>query len=252
LAFALPSVACAPNLRDLGGIMAGDGKVVRPGILFRSEHLAPGADEAACLAALGIRAAIDLRSPRERGLAPNEWLIGQGIRIHEVDITADFRASADPLTPLIADPTEQGAFELMLATYREMPHAAGPAVKLAGALVAAGDMPLLIHCTAGKDRTGFVCAMLLLAAGVPLAAVLADYAASAGRCHDGARATTRELLHARMGVEPSIAVLDLLGGVRPEYLQASLGEIAARHASVDTYFEWLAVDRGAIAARLLL
>lgn len=71
---AIPIAPCAPNLRDVGGLAAGEGRTVRCNVLYRSEHLAPPEQEAAALAVLGIRSVIDLRSAREKARAPNAWL----------------------------------------------------------------------------------------------------------------------------------------------------------------------------------
>ena len=238
----VPIVPCAPNMRDLGGLRAGAHGWVRRGVLFRSEHLAPPAEDMAPLATLGIRTALDLRSDAERSRAPNAWLSSQGVTIHEVDVTADFRASADLLAGLLADPSEAGAVALMTGTYGEMPHAARRAVKTAADIIVTGEVPLLIHCTAGKDRTGFVCAMLLLAVGVPEDAVMEDFLLSQERRHHHVSNATR-LLMADAGIEIDDAMLGALNSVRANYLATALRTIDQDFGGLERYLDMADVSR---------
>ena len=83
--------------------------------------------------------------------------------------------------------------------------------------------PLLFHCTAGKDRTGIAAALLLLALGAPLQYVRRDYLKSAVHCYPPPGACGADY-----------EVLDLLWGVRSEYLDAALDEIA-QQGGVDAY-----------------
>ncbi|KTR82640.1 hypothetical protein NS277_12640 [Novosphingobium barchaimii] len=223
---------------------------MRCNVLYRSEHLAPPEQEAAALAALRIRSVIDLRSERERARAPNAWLRAQGARIHDFDVTADFRAHAKPHQALLDDPGEGGAILMMVGTYRELPHVAGNALGEAARLIARGETPLLVHCTAGKDRTGFLCAMLLIAAGVSPDEALADYLASEGRVHPQVHLSTKAVM-ADVGIDASDAVLRVLGGVRREFLQTSLSEIDAAFGSIDAYLTHVGVDRAAVRAALV-
>ncbi|WP_221226194.1 tyrosine-protein phosphatase [Novosphingobium fluoreni] len=247
---AIPIAPCAPNLRDVGGLAAGEGRTVRCNVLYRSEHLAPPEQEAAALAVLGIRSVIDLRSAREKARAPNAWLRAQGARIYDLDVAADFRAHAMPHQALLDDPGEGGAIVMMTSTYRELPHAAGKALGEAAGLVARGETPLLVHCTAGKDRTGFLCAMLLIAAGVSPDDAMADYLASEGRVHSQVHLSTKAVM-ADVGIHASDAMLRVLGGVRREFLQTSLSEIDAAFGGIDAYLKHVGVDRAAVRAALV-
>jgi protein-tyrosine phosphatase len=243
--------ACAPNLRDVGGLASEDGRRVRPGILYRSSHLAPPAEEVEGIRALGIKAVIDLRSPRERSSAPNTFLANEGVEIAEFDITADFRSGVDPLDHLRNDPGEAGAKLLMKATYKRLPRAAAPALRAAADRIIAGRVPLLVHCTAGKDRTGFVCAMLLIAAGVPAEAAMSDYLQSGGRSHPSVIDATRQIM-AHGGLELSDAALGAINGVHRDYLGESFAVIALDYGGPDAYFEALGIDRARLREALLV
>jgi len=173
-----------PNFRDIGGIEAANGRVVRRGRLFRSGLISrPMKNGADGLSALGIDVVFDLRSIAERvatgSIAPESGAV------HEV--VAESQAGLKHAKPVdwvrrLMEPEFDGelARRTMLDAYRKMPRAlAGvfPALFDHCLSPAAGGM--LVHCVAGKDRTGFVCAMLLWALGAPISAIHGDYLRSA-------------------------------------------------------------------------
>src|SRR3546814_20211813 len=88
----------------------------------------------------------------------------------------DLRASGkEGWTALKNDPSEHGARSGMLGNYRDMPRGLLPHLHLLIVAIIAGEMPMLVHCTAGKDRTGVTIAVLLLALGVSREDVVRDY-----------------------------------------------------------------------------
>jgi protein-tyrosine phosphatase len=168
------------NFRDLGGLPAAGG-VLRHHALFRSEGPASFLDDHhAELERLGIRLICDLRAPVEREAAPHRW--PHTARTLHLDLTNDLRSeAAEGWAALRDDPSEAGALRAMTLNYAAMPAALHPQLApLADALLD-GGLPVLIHCTAGKDRTGVVTALALADAGVERSAIVADYAASADR-----------------------------------------------------------------------
>ena len=189
------SLTTAPNFRDLGGLPTADGRIVRPGLVFRSEALLEPIDaDAAAIIAYGIVLVCDLRSDSERNHAPNDWWAAQGVELLDLDVMAAIEACDGPWLRLRSDRTTAGAIAAMEATYTALPAAA--LVHLAAIVdrIIAGNLPLLIHCTAGKDRTGFVSAMLLAALGVDHATILADYLDSDGRWTPQVREHTRQMV----------------------------------------------------------
>jgi protein-tyrosine phosphatase len=232
----------APNFRDLGGYRSRDGRRVRHGVVFRSEtlaHLTP--DDVERLRALGVRRVADLRSPAERGRNPSRWPAGAEPEILNVDVTVDVRAGNEELLALLReDPSEHGALRLMRANYRHLPRAFEPA--LAGIFAALADpdrgLPFVFHCTAGKDRTGFLAAMLLTALGVARDEVERDYAATmehsdVPRLVQGAA----DYLASEFGAPPERAVVEALVAARPVYLAAAFDELDERYGGVDAYLE---------------
>ncbi len=162
------------NLRDTGGYPALDasGAVVgrtRWGTLLRSDalHRLTEADLAA-LAERGVRLVVDLRDAREVEGSPS--------RLDGLDVTVEH-------LPVFADaaPAALLSGRIDLATlYDAMVDDRGDTLTRAvAALARAGDGASIVHCTAGKDRTGLVVALALRAVGVPVEVVAADYARSA-------------------------------------------------------------------------
>jgi protein-tyrosine phosphatase len=163
----------ALNLRDLGGYPTTDGGVLRWRTLLRSDALS-GLDAAgrAELARIGLRTVVDLRTSEEARHAPS-ILDGPGTQVFQVPV---FTAGAiGHLTPTLA------------AVYEYMVDECGQAITAAVRyLCADGALPGLVHCSAGKDRTGLVVAVILGALGVPDDVIAADYALSAGYIGEGA------------------------------------------------------------------
>lgn len=228
-------IACAPNFRDLGGHRSRFGGSIREGMLFRAEAIHdPEGEDARRLATFGIRLVGDLRSSREVATAAGYWR-NSAVEVLAMDVVADFRARDDPLRSMREDPGEAGALRMMIDTYEALPAACAPHLATLFRRLAAGDGPLLLHCTAGKDRTGFVVALLLHALGVGTEEIMADYLRS-GLCHNRqVLAATRHILAQALGREIDGAVLDIVTAVRPAFLEASLGRITRDHGSVDAY-----------------
>ncbi|MCU1481775.1 MAG: protein tyrosine phosphatase [Subtercola sp.] len=152
------------NFREVGGYRAGD-SAVRAGKLYRSDalhELTSSAREA--ITGLGIRRVVDLRSDDEVAESPS--LLHDEIVIVHSPI---FTGAAQPVA--LSDEAVDLArvYDVMVDTY---------GVQLASAvrlIARSGDEPVLVHCTAGKDRTGLVVALALLAVGVDRDEVVADY-----------------------------------------------------------------------------
>ena len=165
----------ATNVRDLGGYETLDGRRVRRGRLFRSDglhRLTPGDGE--MLAALGIREALDLRYGPERAGEPAR-LPASVASVH-IGLAEAPGASLLETLNLGGVSSAEAAKAWLTASYAGYPDVYAPACRaILGRLVAEGAPPLLFHCTAGKDRTGFAAAVVLEALGVPRATIMEDY-----------------------------------------------------------------------------
>jgi protein-tyrosine phosphatase len=147
-----------PNLRDLGGLRTVDGHTLAPHRVLRSA--VPSADDVAPGSITWPPAVvIDLRSPAES--EPVHPLTGSGARVVNLPLLSALRPGV----------RAQDLAELYLLV---LEHAAHHLVELVREVGAASG-PTLVHCAAGKDRTGVSIALLLRLVGVPREAVLADY-----------------------------------------------------------------------------
>jgi protein-tyrosine phosphatase len=173
----------ALNVRDLGGLATGSGRKVGPGRVIRSDALSKLTDEdLATLAGMALRTAIDFRSTHEVASAgPDRLPSGAAaiaLPIDAANLEELFAADPAGLADLLGD--GKGA-EFMLGINRQFvadpEHRAqfGRALHL---IADADRQPALFHCTAGKDRTGWMAAILLTALGVPREAITADYLAT--------------------------------------------------------------------------
>ena len=164
----------ASNFRDLGGYIGHGGRAVKWRQLFRSDHLAAlTQQDHQVLATLGLGCSIDLRGQAES--AAHAYRL-PGVAYHHLDIepTLIQQALAQPHTR--QQLTAHDALELMHATYQGFVYEAAPRfAELFRLLLDGQPAPLVFHCTAGKDRTGFAAALILTALGVPRETVMHDY-----------------------------------------------------------------------------
>jgi protein-tyrosine phosphatase len=166
------------NFRDLGGYAAADGRLTRWGQIFRSDVLADLTDtDLSVLSGIGLRTICDLRSESERLSKPNRILSGAAARIHAIgfmphrgdELLADTKAGRISVPDI-----ENRVREI----YRRfVTDQCGTFARLLE-LIDTEPLPLVIHCTSGRDRTGFASAVLLMALGVPRAIIAEDYALS--------------------------------------------------------------------------
>jgi protein-tyrosine phosphatase len=236
-----PLLDAAPTFRDLGGLAIADGRHVRTGRLYRAgglQQLAAGDCES--LQRLGIRRVFDLRSELECRLHPSAWGDACGARVVQCDVNRDIRAGGHDLLDLLRGGRgEAGAREMMRRTYRGFGIAfAQQLPRLFAMLLADENLPALIHCTAGKDRTGFACAMLLHALGADEGTIVADYLDTAEFLgSDSILRATAQMLEAYLGEPPDGGVVKAVAGVRAEYIEAALDEIRRTHGSLERYLQ---------------
>jgi protein-tyrosine phosphatase len=232
------------NFRDLGGLPSSAGQV-RSGLLYRSEGPRNfSASQLVELQALGMRAIIDLRSAEEREEMPHQWH-GPDCNWLGLDVDADLRVFGDDGRQRLSQgPEPVIAIDTMTETYSSIPKSLARHWPVIAEVLLSGAKPVLVNCTAGKDRTGVAIAFLLELAGVPRDAIMQDYLASSVFGENMFRAGTIEAgFMGSYGFLPSPGQIEALVGVRPEYLEAAW--IAAEHggSGLDGYFEDAGVDR---------
>lgn len=231
------------NFRDLGGLAAGGGQV-RSGTLYRSEGPRNfTSEQKAALQDMRFRSIVDLRSAGERADAPYEWH-GPECRWLCLDVNADLRVFGnDGRERLLQGPDPQIAIATMTDAYREIVTALLPHWPVIAQTLIAQEVPMLLNCTAGKDRTGVAIALLLEMAGVSREHILQDYMRSARFGENLIRDGQLDAgLIASFGFLPSQAQIDALIGVRTDYLDATWDEVARGWGNVPGYFAAAGLD----------
>jgi len=226
-----PRLASASNFRDLAGTGTGylsvDGKQMRRGAFYRANALTLSSVDKASLDKLGIAAVYDLRTPAEIARTPDVLPAGATARTLNVLGTDDF---APPTFDTAAD-----AVAFMEAQARA--YVTGSAQRAAfGALLAAlanGEGAQLFHSNAGKDRAGWVAALLQSIANVPLDVIMQDYLLSNTYLARSIAAQT-STLRAQDG-EAVAAVEAPLLGVDENYLQAGFDQVQASYGTMASY-----------------
>ncbi len=239
VALTIPS---APNLRDLGGYRTADGARVRRGLLYRSTALDQlEGNDARAFARLGVRIVFDLRTEPERRAAPDQ--LPDGTRRVIVDVIGDAELGSpaqlhgilnDPglAAAILGDGRAVAMWEDHFRDFVRLPSARCAYGHLFRDLSREDNRPALVHCSTGKDRTGWAAAAFLLLMGVPEDAVMADYLAS-GRCLRPVLARTLQAF-AEKGGDPEL--IRPIFGVRPGFLRAAIDEMYRLFGSVGGYF----------------
>jgi protein-tyrosine phosphatase len=206
------------NSRDLGGLHAYGGRV-RPGLLVRSDApIAIGDAGRAILRDLRLATAMDLREPIERKLDPPDF---DGIRLELVS------------RPILGGDFKLHAGMTMEQVYRTMLDERGANLTAAvRSLARPGALPALVFCSAGKDRTGLVTALVLGALGVPDDEIVADYT----RTEENMNGTFRAAVEARANAA-GISEQELAAkvGAPPALMRSSLAWIRERHRGTSGY-----------------
>lgn len=164
------------NFRELGGYVTADGRTVRRGSVFRSDHLNEVTDDGLDLIErLGIRTVVDLRFGNERQRQPSRLPADVAV-IHAHPDGMEAANQSGFLEMIASGEIRRYLAEEAAADYRQMMQQGASLVLEVLRTVAEPDrQPVLFHCTAGKDRTGLAAAMLLRVLGVPDATIMHDY-----------------------------------------------------------------------------
>ncbi|MER7849395.1 tyrosine-protein phosphatase [Kitasatospora sp. NPDC096077] len=248
----------AVNARDLGGYRTADGRAVRAGAVLRSDGLNHvTAEDLDPLGALGLRAVVDLRSPEEiREAGPDR--LPDGVSTHHLPLLAtDFdihltlrgalaERSPDRQRELLGDGR---AAAMMTGLYRWFvtdPVAREQFAALLRLLADPDGVPLLFHCSAGKDRTGWAAALVLTALGVDRATVLADYLLTNERAAPVVDRVLADFRGRGLMREPEL-LLPVFRADR-DYLDAAFAEVEAGWDGFDTFWrEGLGLDERVLA-----
>jgi protein tyrosine/serine phosphatase len=232
------------NFRDFGGYRSGQG-ALRSGRLFRSAHQGRATDaDLERLQALNLAVVVDLRRPDERRRDPCRRPPSFGAQV--IETTLEGEAEAPHLKFLReGDLTPAGGHAFMIEEYARLPF--DPAhLDLFGRYfeaLAEVDGPVLIHCAAGKDRTGLLAALTHKLLGMDDEVVLADYMlTNTVRRMDDWVARFATLLEREYGRRPDPEAVAAFLRVHPDWLGSAFEAIAARPGGLEAYMRELGVD----------
>jgi protein-tyrosine phosphatase len=213
----------ASNFRDVGGYPASDGRTVRWRKIFRSNHLGHLTDaDIDIVRELGVRTAFDFRGSEERTAAVCKV---EEIEVHslpiEPTVVAALRARLQARALSSAD-----ALDIMRESYRGYVRLNTHSFRELFAQILKDTAPLVIHCTAGKDRTGFACALVLHALGVPSEVISDDYL------------LTNRFYHRDPNASPDLPddVRNAIGSVEASFLAAGFEAVRADYGGLESYF----------------
>ena len=212
----------ATNFRDLGGYATRDGRITRWRHIFRSNHLGQlTAADIEIVCALGVKSAFDFRGVEERAAG---MCVVNEITVHSLPIEPTVVASLR--AELARDAlTRQVALEIMRESYRNYVRHNTHSFRMLFGHLLEDRAPLVIHCTAGKDRTGFASALILHALGVPDDVIAEDYLL-----------TNRHYKRDTSSVSDLPAdVLDAIGSVNASFLAAAFDAVRDDYGDVEAY-----------------
>jgi protein-tyrosine phosphatase len=226
----------AKNFRDLGGYKTADGKLIRWGALYRSDGLHNLTDDdLGYLSTLSLDRIIDFRAEQESQREPDRLPAGTGIYpvaipildsstkiwIHSREETIENLKNVDPA-------------QSMIKTYVELAARFIPEMRqFMSELLNSNGRPLLFHCTAGKDRTGFAAAITLRILGVPHVTVMEDYLLTNQYFFSSYKwsLVLMRLLKGKRFVEKVKGFM----AAHPSYLLAAFETIDREHGSFENY-----------------
>jgi len=210
------------NFRDLSSFVS---KPLRPGTLYRSDHLgALNEDDARQILALGIRRVLDFRGLRERELARCQV---PDVAVHSLSIEPTIVQVIDDLLSAGHELPPEEVLAHMQDTYRGfVRHNSHRFAEFFGHLLQSNE-PTVFHCTAGKDRTGFAAALVLRALDCPPEEVMRDYLLTNERLKTDSSSWK---------LPPHVA--KVLMGVQPGFLEAAFETIEQDYGGIDGYLRY--------------
>lgn len=223
------------NFRDLGGIPAENGRVVKSGCFYRCATLQEASKEdIAKIQTLGIRIAFDFRDPAEE--FPNEKEVYAAANLHRFNYP--MALNNEKLFKLQQNRGIRALFARITLddvkdTYRTLPFD-NEGYRAVFKAMQTGNVPFLFHCSAGKDRTGVCAALILTLLGASEEIVLEDYMISLKVRDYVARQAGRTIPKPVRSY--MLKRLEALLIVAPELLAAAKEEILKRYGSFEEYF----------------
>ncbi len=222
----------AVNFRDVGGYRTQDGQVVRWGRVYRAGQLNSLTDgDLAMLTQMGLQLSCDLRLPEEVAEAPDRL---PPMMHYEAIPVQSSESRSDQIRRLLGARGRMDDF--MVTAYTDVIVDNNPDVyaRVFERIADPANLPLVVHCTAGKDRTGVAMALLLALLGVPDDVIEADYALS-NLHYDTFEALGEDAIRSFGRVGLNVQTLLPLFTANPKTIRATLAHVRERYGSVEGY-----------------
>lgn len=220
------------NVRDIGGYPTRNGQTTRWRTLFRADNLHRLPPEAqVTLLEHGVNTVIDLRRTDELEAAPNVFANSDRVDYCHQSLLVD-------------TPPESGNPRALPDTYRHILDERQTQVRDVLRLLATpGALPAVVHCSAGKDRTGVIIALFLSLAGVPSETIVADYALTStylvGSFVDEIRQRALKRGYTWEQYAPQVQC-------PPEFMQVTLQHLEDRYGGIDAYVRTIGLNAAEI------
>jgi protein-tyrosine phosphatase len=220
------------NIRDLGGYLTADGQTRWRRILRADGLHRLDAEGMALLVGEGVTTVIDLRHPGELATHPNPFGANSAVRYHNVSLFDQLAPNAEPGGDVLLElyktalAQRQDAIRDVLATIADAPEGV-----------------VLFHCTAGKDRTGIVSALLLAVAGVEASLIVEDYAQTGAMIAP----MIEEIIADAAARGADVETFRPLLASEPVTMVATIAHIEERYGSVRNYLQTIRLSDTTIA-----
>ena len=242
------------NTRDIGGYETSDHRTLRWRQIIRSENLSRLTEsDFRQLEEMGIKTVVDLRTEREREQAPTVWQGDHPPQFYHFPIGDAHNEWFNAQRKLVKSNrfTEGDSLAHMVEGYRMIADE-GPASfqQLMNLVLDQSNWPILVHCSAGKDRAGVAAALILEALGVDRATIMEDFLLTneVGRSEAKSVVLSKERKKSgsgrSFGKGPSPEAWFPIVGVRPEMLEAFYASVEERYGSMEAFLMELGMDPG--------
>lgn len=251
------------NTRDIGGYPTSGLRTIEWGRIYRSDNLSRLTEsDFRRLEEMGLKTVVDLRTDREHDQSPTVWQGDRPPRFFHFPIGDSHNDWFNAQRRMMKQNrfTEEEARAHMMAGYRMIAdEGADSFAKLMDLVLDESNWPILIHCTAGKDRAGVAVALIQEAVGVDRETIMQEFLLT----NEVSRAEEKSVLLSRQrdtssggrktGKRPSAAAWFPIVGVLPEMLEAFYAEVEEDYGSMDAFFAEIGVEpeaRTGLAASL--
>ncbi len=226
------------NFRDIGGFKTNEGRVMKKGILYRSDELSKlSQNDMEVFHQLNIKIICDLRTEQEQKSKPSKIKSGQGIQV----VTVSLQDKSQEFTHfeffkfLVSKSNSINFEQLMKDMYHSMAFINSSKInEIVTLLSLQKNIPALIHCTGGKDRTGFISAIIQLLVGVPYQTVMEEYLFSNDLIEPKMKKVEKMIKWMSLFQLSSERVKPILE-VRREYLDDVYNDIITQYGDIETY-----------------